>query len=87
MGLILRSATIELEGSNITPHTLNDSKYNLTTMARWAVLGGNIQLDEGTGRQIWKCLDPLNCVASVAFWKHGTWVQTWTWNFQGTLHE
>ena len=35
-------------------------------------VGRNIQLDEGTGRQFWKCLDPLNCVASVAFGKHGT---------------
>ena len=50
-------------------------------------VGRNIQLDEGTGRQFWKCLDPLNCVASVAFRKRGTWVQTWTWNFWGTLHK
>ena len=77
-------------------------KYNLTTKARQAVVGGNRQglavlwmvggykqLDEGAGRQIWKCFDPLNCVASAAFRKHGTWcnygtwVQTWTWYFRG----
>ena len=40
-------------------------------------MGRNKQLDGGGGggRQTWKCLDPLNCVASVAFRKHGTWVQ------------
>ena len=43
------------------------SKYNLTTKARRAVVGRNEQLDEGAGRQTWKCLDPLNCVAPAAF--------------------
>ena len=42
-------------------HTLNDGPYDLMTKARWMVVGRNKQLDEGTGRQIWKCLDPLNC--------------------------
>ena len=28
---------------------------------------GYTQLDKGAGRQIWKCLDPLNCVAPAAF--------------------
>ena len=51
--------------------------YNLTTNARRKVVGRNKQLDEGAGRQIWKCLDPLNCVALAAFRKHGTWVQIW----------
>ena len=41
--------------------------YNLTTKARRADVGRNKQLDEGAGRQIWKCLDPLNCVASAEF--------------------
>ena len=42
-------------------------------------VGGYTQLDEGAGagRQIWKCLDPLNCVALAAFGKHRTWVQIW----------
>ena len=40
---------------------------DLMTHARWAVVGRNKQLDEGAGRQSWKCLDPLNCVAPVAF--------------------
>ena len=46
---------------------VNDGMYDLTTKARWAVVGRNKQLDEVTGRQTWKCLDPLNCVASAAF--------------------
>ena len=29
-------------------------------------MGRNEQLDEGAGRQTWKCLDPLNCVV----WLH-----------------
>ena len=29
-------------------------------------VGGYTQLDEGAGRQIWKWLDPLNCVAPAA---------------------
>ena len=37
------------------------SKGNLTTKARLGVVGRNTQLDKGAGRQIWKCLDPLNC--------------------------
>ena len=44
----------------------------------------NKQLDEDTGRNTWKCRDPLNCVALAVFLKHGTWVQTWTWHFRGT---
>ena len=40
-------------------------------------VGGYTQLDEGAGRQIWKCFDPLNCVAPAAFRKHSTWVQIW----------
>ena len=51
------------------------STYSITTMARRKVVGRNKQLDECAGRQTWKCLDPLNCVASIAFRKHGTWVQ------------
>ena len=56
-------------------------------------MGRNEQLDEGAGRQTWKCLDPLNCVAPAAFesiahgCNYGTWVQTWTWHFRGTLHK
>ena len=46
---------------------VSKGKYNLMTKARRKVVGRNKQLDEGTGRQTWKCLDPLNCVASVAF--------------------
>ena len=65
--------------------TVSKGKYNLTTKARWKVVGRNKQLDEGTGRQIWKFLDLLNCAALVTFGKHGTWVQTWTWHFWGTL--
>ena len=64
----------------------NEGKYDLTTKARRAVVGKNKQPDEGAGRQIWKCLDPLNCVALAAFWKHGTWVQIWTWHFRGKLY-
>ena len=45
----------------------------------------NKQLDKGAGRQIWKCHDLLNGVASFVFRKHGTWVQTWTWNFRGRV--
>ena len=73
--LILGSTAIELEGpelnsklplkSNSTPHTLTDSTYDLTTKARWAVVGRNKQLDEGTSRQTWKYLELLNCDASV----------------------
>ena len=58
------------------------SKGNLMTKARRMVAVRNKQLDKGTGRQIWKCLDPLNCVASVAFRKCCTWVQTWTCHFR-----
>ena len=49
------------------------------TKARWVVMNRNKQLDKGAGvgRQSWKCLDLLNFVASVAFRKHGTWVQIW----------
>ena len=50
-------------------------------------MGGYTQLDEGAGRKIWNCLDPLNCVAPAAFGKHGAKVQTCTWNFWGTLHK
>ena len=46
-------------------------------------MGRNKQLNEGAGRQTWKSHNPLNCVASAAFRKHCTWVQTWTWHFQG----
>ena len=63
--------------SESTKTRVSKGKYNLTTKARWAVEGRNKQLDEGAGRQIWKCLDPLNCVALAVFWKHGTWVQIW----------
>ena len=69
--------------SNSTPHMPNDSTYDLTTKARQKVMCKNKQLDKGAGWITWKCLDPLNYVASVAFWKLGTWVQTCTWNFQG----
>ena len=66
---------------------VNDSTYYLMTKASRKVMGRNKQLDKGTGtgtcRKAWKCLDPLNCVALAAFRKHGTWVQTWTWNFWG----
>ena len=55
--------------------TVNNGMYDLATKAGQAVVGRNKQLDEGAGRQIWKCLDLLNCVALVAFGKHGTWVQ------------
>ena len=61
------------------------SKYNLTTTARRKVVGRKNQLDEGAGRQIWKCLHPLNYVASAAFGKHGIWVQIWTWHFRGKV--
>ena len=57
----MRSESIEQTG------TVSKVKYNLTTKARRAVVGRNKQLDKGAGRQIWKCLDPLNCVASAAF--------------------
>ena len=40
-------------------------------------MGRYKQLDEGAGRQIWKCLDLQNCIALVVFGKHGTWVQVW----------
>ena len=66
-----------------TPYMLNGGSYDLTTKARRAVMGRHKQLDGGAGRQIWKCLDPLNCVAMAVFWKLGTWVQTWTWIFWG----
>ena len=75
---------------NIWVSTTRKGKHNLTTKARRAVVGRNKQLDEGAGRQIWKCHDPLNCVTPVAFWKHGTWVQLWhlganmDWHFWGT---
>ena len=36
---------------------LFDGTYDLTTKARQAVVGSSKQLDEGAGRQIWKCLD------------------------------
>ena len=65
---------------------VSKGKYDLKAKARWAVVGRNEQLDKGTGRQTWKCLDPLNCVASAAFGKHGTWVQIWTWNFRRELY-
>ena len=55
---------------------ISKGKYYLTTVARRAVVGRNKQLDKGAGRQPWKCFDLLNCVASIAFRKHGTWVQT-----------
>ena len=49
------------------PHTrqltLFDGMYDLTTKARWAVGGRDTLPDEGAGRQIWKCLDLLSCVA------------------------
>ena len=63
--------------------TVSKGKYNGTTKARRKVVGRYKQLDEGVGRQTWKCYDPLDCVALVAFKKHGTWVQTWTWHFRG----
>ena len=66
---------------------LNAGKYDLMTKARRKVMGRNKQPDKGAGRQSWKCLDPLNCVASAAFRKHDTWVQAWTWHFQGTSHK
>ena len=46
---------------------VSKGKHNLTTKARRAVVGRYKQPDEGAGGQIWKCLDPLNCVASAAF--------------------
>ena len=46
---------------------VSKGKYDLTTRARWVVVGRNKQLDEGAGRQIWKCHDPLNYVASAVF--------------------
>ena len=69
--------------SNEHMGTVSFGKYNLTTKARQKVVGRNKQLGESTGRQTWKCLDWQNCVALVAFRKHGTWVQTRTWHFQG----
>ena len=41
--------------------------YDLTAKARPAVVGRNAQLDEDAGRKIWKCLNPLNCVALAAY--------------------
>ena len=46
--------------------------YKLMTKTRQKVVGRNKQLDKGAGGHTWKCLDPLNCVASVAFRKHDT---------------
>ena len=46
---------------------VSKGKFNLTTKARWRVVGRIKQLDEGAGRQTWKCYDQPNCVASVAF--------------------
>ena len=66
---------------------VSKGKHDLTTNARRKVMGRNKQLDEGAGRQTWKCHDPLNCIASVAFRKHGSWVQIWIWPFWGTLHK
>ena len=43
--------------------TLFDGVYDLTTKSGRVVMGRNTQLDEGAGRQIWKCPDPLNCIA------------------------
>ena len=92
--LILGSATIKMEVSELTlkcrwrsnsTHSTHahwhylDGTYDFTTNARKAVVGRNKELDEGAGRQIWKCLDPLNCVAPAAFWKHGTWCKYGTW--------
>ena len=53
--------------SNSTPHMLNDGMYDLTTNARQAIVGRNKLLDKGAGRQLWECLDLLNCAASVTF--------------------
>ena len=65
--------------------THGHGKYDLMTKASQKVVGRHKQLDEGAGRQTWKCHDPLNCVVSIAFRKHGTcWAQTWTWHFRGT---
>ena len=61
----------------ISLYTLNDGTYDLTAMTRRKVVGRNKQLDKGTGRYSWKCHDPLNCEALVAFWKVGTCVQIW----------
>ena len=47
----------------------------------------NKQLHKGEGWQTWKCHGPLNCVALVAFRKHGTLVQIWISIFQVHLHK
>ena len=46
---------------------VSKGKYDLTTKARQGVVGRNKQLDEGVGKQIWKCHGPLNCIASASF--------------------
>ena len=68
-------------------YAVNEGKYDLTTKARRAVVGRNKQLDEGTGRPIWKCLDPLNCVTLGAFRKHDTVDANMDLEFSGYLHE
>ena len=50
-------------------------------------MGRNKQLDEGADRQTWRCHDPLNCVASVALRKHGTWVQIWHMGKEGDCED
>ena len=52
-------------------HRVSKGKYNLTTNARRKAAGGNKQVDDNAGRQTWKCHDPLNYVAAVAFRRHG----------------
>ena len=61
---------------------VNVGEYKLATKANRNVVGRKKQLDKGACRQTWKHHDPLSCVASVAFRKHGTWMQTWTWHFR-----
>ena len=68
---------LRMRNDSFEQHRVNKGKYNLTTKARRKVVGRNKQLDEGAGRQNRKCLDPLNCVAPAAFWKHSTGVQLW----------
>ena len=74
----------KLSGSHEHTGRVSKGKYSLTTKARRAVVGRNKKLDEGASRQTWKYLDLLNCVSSVAFKKHDTWVQIWTWHLRGT---
>ena len=44
---------------------VSKGEYNLTTEARWAVVGRNKQIDEGADRQTWKYIDPLNCIIII----------------------